>query len=283
MAEQDQANFTPNDFIVSKLRFYSIGIVAVNKALGSKEIEVTPVEELPMLDGELTDKKTDYSGKATDASGKAYASTVDTQVTLKAKWMRFANSYYLTAPDVRRGESVMIYQFGDADAYYWMTLKDDSHLRRLETVIWAISATRDEATKALTAENSYYFEVSSHNKLIHLHTSTADGEPFAYDLQINTKTGQVVITDDVGNYISLDSAERRLELHNGDDSHFDLNKGDLTVTTKDSVTYHTKNFTVNSSTASINSSGAMSMSAGTSVNMSGGGAVSIAGSTVDIT
>jgi len=40
---------------VSKLRVYSIGTVAMNKALGSKVIEVVPLEDSPMTDGEVTD------------------------------------------------------------------------------------------------------------------------------------------------------------------------------------------------------------------------------------
>jgi hypothetical protein len=159
MADDSNPNFQPTEFITSKLRFYSIGIVAENKLLSSHEIEVTPVEELPMTNGELSANSVDYKGKAVDAGGKAYSASTESQVTLKASWLRFGSSNRLTSPDVRRGEVVMIYQFGDADKYYWVVLKDDSKLRKLETVIWAISATKDEtkptdaSTPAIRMEN----------------------------------------------------------------------------------------------------------------------------------
>lgn len=252
MNHVESGSFRGEEATLSKLKFYSIGLVAENKKLSSNEIEVTPVEELPMLDGELTSKSTDYKGSAEDSMGRHYASNVKAQVTIKASWLRFGDANRMTSPDVRRGESVMLFQFGDADKYYWMTLKQDSNLRKLETVIWAISATQGESD-ATDSTHSYFLEMSSHNKLVHFHTSKANGEPFAYDIQINTKLGAILITDDAGNFISLDSSERRLEMMNGDGSHIDMDKTHLTITTADSITMNTKDFTANAENFTVKS------------------------------
>lgn len=246
----ENSNFHPGEFTTSKLHFFSIGIVAANKALASREIEVTPVEELPMLDGEISTNADTQDTKATDASGKAYSASVQTQVTIKATWLRFGSANRMTPPDVRRGEVVMIYQFGDADSYYWVVLKDDSRLRKLETVIWAISATTDES-KPTDASVSYYFEVSSHNKLIHIHTSKANEEPFEYDIQLNTGEGSFTITDDAGNYVRLDSAARRIELKNSDGTHFDLDRGILKLIAPDSIACTAPSFSINAETVKV--------------------------------
>lgn len=285
MAQNETDNFRPTDLITSKMRFYSVGVVAENKVLGNDTIEVTPVEELTMLDGELSAKGTEYKATATDALGKTYESAVKAQVTIKASWLRFGSANRLTSPDVRRGEGVMIFQFGDADKYYWITLKQDSNLRKLETVVWAISATKEEGAKT-DADHSYYFEVSSHKKLVHFHTSKADGEPFMYDVQINTKDGYISITDDAGNYISIDSANARMEMHNTDGSHIDMDRTNLTITTIDTITHNTKSFTVNSETAVINAPTTTINASTATVNASVinvvGGDVTISGASVAV-
>lgn len=249
--EQGPGAFRPPDLTTSKLRFYSMGICAENKKLGSMEVEVTPTEELTMLNGEVTTQQDDYRASAQDTLGKTYDSNVKAQNSVKATWLRFGEANRMTAPDVRRGEAVMLYQFGDANQYYWMTIKQDAKLRRLETVVWALSASKTEGAP-MDPANTYYLEISTHKGLAHFHTSTANGEPFGYDLQFNTKEGAVTLADTAGNYFVLNSTERRLEMYNVDGSHWDMNKKELTMTIPDRVTTKTKHFQVDADTATIN-------------------------------
>lgn len=233
-------NYKPTDLIVSKLRFYSAGIVASNKKLTEKTVECCPIEDLNYVDGNLSSQQSEYKAKAVDGSGGAYETELKTTVTINATWLSLSCSNRITAPDVRRGELVMLYQFGDADKYYWTTLKEDIRLRKLETVIYAFSATQDESKDA-TSDTTYYLEISTHKKIVHFHTSKADGEPFAYDIQLNTKEGFLAICDDVGNFISFDSTNRRLEMKNIDGSHLDINKKDIVISSVDSITLQSKN------------------------------------------
>ena len=39
----------------SLLRVYSLGVAAANLICGQRELEITPIEDLSQLDGELTD------------------------------------------------------------------------------------------------------------------------------------------------------------------------------------------------------------------------------------
>ena len=171
---------------ISKLQFYSIGIVAANKKLSSDRIEVVPMEGSPLMSGELTDNIEQYQGGSQSPEGENFKVDMQTTASIEARWLPMNDTNRITSPDVRRGEMVAIYQFSDADEYWWMTLKQDKKLRRLETVIFSFSNVRKE-NEEVTAKNSYWMEVSTHGKYIHIHTSKNDEEPFEYDIQLNSK------------------------------------------------------------------------------------------------
>lgn len=216
---------------ISKLKFYSLGLVAKNKPLTSKSIEVTPIEDFPMIDGEVNDHKEKYKSSSKDANDSVTNVHVDTTVSIKATWLPINNSNRKTAPDVRRGETVVLYQFADTDKYYWNTMFDDIKLRRLETVIYSFSNNSKENVPD-DAESTYYLEVSTHRKLMHIHTSKNDGEPFAYDVQIDAKNGVITFTDDADNFFILNSRDKRLTMHNADGSILDIDKKTITLDAK---------------------------------------------------
>jgi len=202
---------------MSQLTPVSIGIVAANKPLDSMEIEVTLTEQFPMMDGEITDNAETKINSSQDADGKAYQTSTTTSLSVKAKWLPIGDSQRLTAPDVRRGEKVDVYQFADTDKYYWTTRGIGSKLRKLETVIWGFSGTKDESAN-VDDDNFYYIEVSTHKKHIHIHTTVANGEPFGYDIQLNTDQGFLQIQDDIGNFINMNSQTHEFTLQNMDGS-----------------------------------------------------------------
>lgn len=218
---------------VSKFTPYSLGIVAVNKPLKTDIVEVTPVEHLTMLDGELNDHIKEVQLSSNNFDGSSYETLTKQSATLKCRWLP-NGSNRITSPDVRRGEQVMIWKFGDADRYYWSSLEYEKKLRKLETVVFGISATKDEDDIG-TPDSMYYLEISSHKKLIHFHTSKANDEPFAYDLQLNTKDGYLLFTDDVGNLINLDSENTYIELTNEDGTTVQLDKKNLLLDAPDYV------------------------------------------------
>jgi len=142
MADQP-INHEPDSSVV---RFYSIGIVAENKKRGSFNIIVTPVEQLTMTDGEVTGNADTIEADGVMHSGASYSSKAVASSTIEAQWLPFENTNRRTAPDVRRGEEVMIYQISDIqDIYYWTTFRDSFKLRRLETVRWLFQADPNNA------------------------------------------------------------------------------------------------------------------------------------------
>lgn len=210
---------------LSQFHFYSLGTVAVNKPLNVDIIEVTPSEHTGMLNGEILDHQVQESRKSTNADGSAYETNTTQSATIKCRWMPFGSNR-LTSPDVRRGEQVVIMRFGDKNEFYWVSTEYEKKLRKLETVVYGISATRDENDIG-NPDSMYYIEISSHRKLIHLHTSNKNGEPFVYDLQLNTGDGYFLLTDDVNNLINLDSKNTRIELTNSDSSTVQIDKKNI--------------------------------------------------------
>lgn len=235
---------------VSKFNIYSIGYAAENKALDSKDVNIFPAEVLPYADGEIIFEPIVLECSGTDYFGEKYTVKVKTSLSIKSTWLQFGSNRQ-TAPDIRRGEKVLLWRYADTDKYYWTTLGMDDAIRRLETVVYAWSNVKDEDVKVLTPDNSYYIEISTHKKHVTFSTCKSDGEPFAYQFQFNTKDGAVTITDDVENFIQLDSQERRLTFQNKDESQLVLDKGKGYFNTPESIDFNTPVFNVNAK-ASIN-------------------------------
>ena len=128
----------------SKLVRKSIGHAASNLPLDSNMLEVYPVEEVGYTDGEINDHQETIEMTGIDAQGNEYSDVIKTSNSVLAEWLPWGSNRY-TAPNVRRGEKVMLWQYAEVDKYYWTIMGTEDHLRRLETVIYNFSNTRDES------------------------------------------------------------------------------------------------------------------------------------------
>jgi hypothetical protein len=214
----------------SQFQFYSFGIVAVNKLRNSDKIFVTPMEHLPVQDGgeqsvtvgkgqtkyksedkvkAIHEQKTTYSSDVPDSRGIVRSTTVRSDVMIEAQWMALSNSNRVTAPDVMKGENVILMRMADTDKFWWTTTHTERGIRRLETVLYMFG----NLAKGLIPwkkETSYFMQVSTHDKHIHLHTSKSDGEPYEYDFYLDTRNGNFTVKDDIGNNIVLDSKQSKI-------------------------------------------------------------------------
>lgn len=257
---------------LSQFHFYSIGVAAEHKALGSKQLLCTPTEVLNMLDGQISEGGTVTDVTGTDADGKAFANRVVSANALQCTWMA-GDGFRLTAPDVRRGEEVEIWSFGDTGRFFWRprgtnanSPKEDgssASLRKLETIIFGISAGTVDGTEP-SGENMYLFELSSHSKKIMLTTSQANGEVCAYQVEINPGEGRLVGQDSQGNQVRIDSMVPAITLLNADDTEVELTGADLNVTVPGNQTNTVEgNFTINvNGNAAIHAAGNADVTAG---------------------
>jgi len=193
----------------SKLKLFSLGIVIHNKERNSDLIKVTPIEELTLVSGLIADQKYKYDVTTEDHKGTTKSNKVEGDNILIAKWLPFGHSNRMTAPDVIKNETVIIFRFSDTDEYFWTTIMREPKIRRLETVNYSY-CNIPKGLEPFDKESSYWIEYSTHDKYIHLHTSKNDGEPFTYDVKIDTAAGIIDIKDDVGNFIEFNSTEDTL-------------------------------------------------------------------------
>lgn len=232
----------------SVFRMVSVGYVASNLPLGETALEVYPAELLPFVDGELTSNVAEMTAAMKDGDGVDFQVKANYSNTVKAKWLPIGGNQ-LTAPNVRRGMRVELWQSSDDNnEYYWRYSGIDNYLMRLETIVWAFSNTRDESVTELTPDNSWYIEISTHTKTITLQTNKNDGEPFAYTFQLDAKNGNFIFKDDDGQEMHLQSKEKRLYAKNKDGSIVDINKKKINMFAQDEINAETKTMNIQTET-----------------------------------
>lgn len=209
------------------LEFYSLGIVTEDKERNSDLLKVCPIEVLPMIDGELGGAEKTMTHQYPDSQNVQKSSNTSRGVELVAKWLPLGQSNRITPPDCIKNETVAIYKYADADEYFWNTIFNEPKIRQLETVL-NLYGGEPKALTENTKSNSYWIEVSTHDKYIKIHTSRNNGEPYAYDIELNTGVGFLEIKDDVGNSLKLDSKE-----------------GIFSIITNKKVEIKTKDFVIN--------------------------------------
>jgi phage baseplate assembly protein gpV len=240
----------------SAFHLYSFGVAADNKQLNSNELEVIPLEIFPLTEGAVNSESQDIKYEGVDQEGKVENLSITVKPSITCKWLQWGSNR-ATPPDVRRGERILIYRYADSDnQYYWKETGLDDHLRRLETVVYLFSADPDGLSNTpRSPENSYSISISTHSKQISINTVKLNGEPFAYQIQLNTDVGALVIEDDIGNFIQLDSAEHCITLHNADDTDLKLDKENFILFAKNNYTADIKqNYSITCTNYSLNAS-----------------------------
>lgn len=212
---------------VSVFQTVGIGVIAANIEIMSKEVEITPTEWLPMHDGEMVSNAVKMTHKSKDMDGNETQGMIIADQVIKATWLP-SSSNRLTAPTVRRGEHVEILSATDgSDKYYWRTMGLDDHLRKLETIIIGISNTEDESITELTPENMYWIEFSTHSKRLAFSSSKSNGEPYQHELFIDTAAGEFTYTDDIGNFMNVQSKVNLVHFQNARGTFLKLDQQDI--------------------------------------------------------
>lgn len=214
------------------LKLYSYGEVTANKESGSWTIKAKLTQKRFAEEEEaLTNPQTNIV-EFDSTKGKTHIETV-TDTSIEAEWLP-RNTNRITAPDVRRGDPVLIWKLGNQQ-YFW---EDQSigDVKRLETVIWAFSSNPDEPIDRTTLKNAYFFSMSTHEKHMRLVTTKHNGEPYAYNIELNTDEGFYENADDVGNRSYLNSGDTELGLVNANGSYVKVAKNDVLVNAVDTIT-----------------------------------------------
>lgn len=255
----------------SYLQIYSLGKAAANKPRDTNLLRVTPMEKMVLLDGAIASKPTELEIEGQDADGQAYNTMIQTDNALEADWFPMSAGYQQTAPDIRRGELVILWRFGDSNQLYWTPAGLDNHLRKLETVTFMLSGTTDEEDETLSADNSYVFTASTHDGILSMTTSKANNEALIWAMQLNTREGRFIFTDENLNEIEIDGVNHFISIKNADNSRLELDKTNInmhcddhfTLNAGQSITITTKTFDVTCDTYTLKASDSITMQTGT--------------------
>lgn len=225
---------------MSQFELYCIGTVMTDLINGNTPIEVMPHELISNIDGDIGAKE-EIQSTVNTSDGKVHNVNMSKGNVLTAIWIN-NNSNRVTPPNVRKGEKVEVYKFGDSDKYYWKTMGSELDLRKLEHVKYVFVNVPDGGETQIEDSNSYSFTVSTLNKFIKIHTADNNGELTTYDLEIDTKEGKVSLRDGRGNFLELDSSQ----------DTFNLNTNNaVNITTTSEVNVVTKTAVVKADTLTV--------------------------------
>lgn len=225
----------------SGYRFYGIGVATTDLVRGSWEITVNLSEQNSMTNGDIN-KKTDSNVSTPDANGVPRKVASKSGRTVPARWLPFCTPNRITPPDIVNGETVMVWKYADVEGgYFWSTMMMEAELRRLEHVVYAYS-NLPGGRAAFDENSSYWAKWSTQDKLIHIHTSNNDGEPVAFDIVIDTRNGQIIHQDSLGNNTILDSPSSTFQIKTNNE---------FLVETESKVTVKTKIVDVTAEQATV--------------------------------
>lgn len=212
------------------------GTVAENAIVGKEDqILIFLNEQFPNASGKLEVNPEIFTTKGVDAKGKMYEIRQDTESTITASFLN-RDTNRITAPQVQKGERVLVYQFKNDKTYYWEPANLDNHKRVQEAVVHAYAAKKPMDGKDMvpsTPENSYTTTIDGINGLIEQRMTEANGEVSPWLTQYDAKNGNMIITDQKGNFIQINTKETTIEIKNTDRSHIQI--------TKDIINIHCEN------------------------------------------
>lgn len=251
--------------IEGALKYRGKGVVIRDKEAESHRIYVVPIELNGEYDGEWDDEVSTYYARYVNRHGEPVEVKGDFTQCWPATWYKGSNRR--TSPDVVKGETVHLYEFGDTRVYFWREDPRTDYLRRLEHVEWLFSnvsdPTEENATQTLT--DAYGITVSTRDKYVRIKTNRYDGEPYEHEILLDTATGVLHYKDDTGIVISAKSGVDEVLVKNANDSRLLLDK-------KDSTLLGTTNVNI------IAEGGECNISSNANTNITAGGACNVTSS-----
>lgn len=223
---------------MSQVQFFSLGIVAEDKARNTDRVKIIPIEVSFMqptkIAAEESETEHSYSTGASQDNIKVKESN-----HITAKWWKF-NSNRVNSPNVKREDQVLVYRLGKTDMYFWVDL-GAANVKRLEDAIYAWSG---DPTNQMADDlsNAYVLNISPMDGHITLRTSMMNGEKNAYIHQFNTRDGNWICKDNLGNQYYMNSQEYDLGFENAMRSKVNINKEDIFMYSTKSINFETKTF-----------------------------------------
>jgi len=188
----------------SGFRRIAIGIAAEHLKPDSLYLLVHVLELVSNIDVMYKDEEEDT---LTKAMNMVAGEELKREATIKCRYYN-KGSNQISAPTVRRGETIEVYQYADSNQYYWRTSFYENDLRAREVAVTTWSnipkdIDDEKHLESVTKENSVWFKVDNVSKKIHFHTPKNDKEPLEWDIEIDRKKGILNIKNDGGDSLTM--------------------------------------------------------------------------------
>ena len=215
-------------------RYHGIATHLIDDSDPKGTLKILCPELNPFFSEKLIHKDDDVNFAAEDVWKTRSSSNVKTKNTIEAIYL--GGVYNVSIPDIHLGEQVEVLQYGNTDTYYWRQFRKDEFLRLREhyKIRCADTPTR---IKYLDDDNTYFFEINTKigSKQITLSTSKSDSESYRYLIKIDPDKNTILINDDIGNFIRLESDNHRIILQNTDATKVSLDRQNLYLYARDSI------------------------------------------------
>ena len=221
---------------MSLFQCLGMGTVTSTKDTNTNEIMVYVPALFPTAEGRLTTNVETVQKKSLNAAGETVTSDLMRSNAVPAIWKNMGDNNRLTSPDVREGSQVAIYHILGGNQLYWTTSGVNAETFRLETVIngWSANPNLSENTP-FDVDNFYMMKVSTHEGLMAVRTSQANGEATVFDVQIDAKNGRVSVGGGNQSMFVIDDVEESLTYTNKSKSIARIEKKVATIKVDDAI------------------------------------------------
>jgi hypothetical protein len=209
--------------------------------------ELQPFTEGNAHEGEVIPIKAENK-----ALGAKVVTEVDTSSEILCEYLGVLTN--LQRPNVHIGEQVGVISLDNDSKYYWFFIGRDYQTRKTEIVRMYVCNKEDHDDKP-TQDNAYVAEIDTRvgQKRVFVRTNQNMGEPFGYEMEINTVAGTMYFKDTNGNELHLNSAAQRWFWKNGATESIELIPGNINVKTVNLNVAATASVNVTTKTTNVTS------------------------------
>lgn len=218
------------------INWLGVGTVASTKDTNTHEIMVHLGAYAPTADGRTIATVESKQESSLNASGEMETSNTLVSNVFPATWRSMGEPNRITAPDVREGTKVSVYQVSGQNQYYWTTYGFGADTHRLETVVWGFQANPalDQDTP-FDINNYYTATIDTRTGFFALRTSQANGEKSSMEVRLDGGNGRLDARGSEGSFFSFDDFNRQFLYTNKDGSIFGVDKKKISAHAPDSI------------------------------------------------
>lgn len=218
------------------INWLGVGTVASTKQTNTNEIMVHVPKDSPMADGRTVAVTEIKEESAVNGNGEPIKVTALISNVRPAKWNSFGEPNRLTAPMVREGSQVSLYQVSGQSTLYWTTNGFSAETHRLETVVWGFQAnpTLDDNTE-FNVDNFYTITMDTAKGEASLRTSQSNGEKSGFEVRVSGQTGRIEMVGTNKSALIMDDFNSKFIYTNKEETLIGVDKKKVTIIAPESV------------------------------------------------